>query len=114
MRYRLHTGSFAWIIHRFSGIVLTLYIFMHLYVLSNLRDPEKFMSIMKAMDSPLIKLSEIGLLLLVVAHSFNGFRLTLLDIGMPTRVQKPLFWLAAVLCILLVAAGAWPFLGGLH
>lgn len=114
MRYRLHTGSVAWIIHRFSGIALTLYIFLHLYVLSSLKDPQKFESIMKALDSPLIKLSELGLLFLVAAHSFNGFRLTLLDIGTPTRLHKPLFWLAAVICALILAAGSWPFVGGLH
>jgi succinate dehydrogenase/fumarate reductase cytochrome b subunit len=87
---------------------------MHLYVLSNLKDPQKFKSIMTAMDNPLIKLSEIGLLFLVVAHAFNGFRLTLLDIGAPTRLHKPLFWLAAAICSLIVIAGSWPLVGGMH
>ncbi len=114
MRYRLHTGSAAWIIHRVSGIALTLYIFLHLYVLSNLKDPEKFDAIMRTLNNPLIKIGEIGLLFLVAAHSLNGVRLTLLDVGLPTRLQKPLFWIAVVICGCILIFGIRPFTGGGH
>jgi succinate dehydrogenase cytochrome b subunit len=94
MRYKLRTGSFAWLIHRLTGIALTLYIFLHLYVLAHLKDPAGYASIMKVMQSPLVRLSEAGLLVLVIAHAFNGFRLTLLDLGMPTGMHKRVFWSA--------------------
>jgi succinate dehydrogenase / fumarate reductase cytochrome b subunit len=114
MRYRLNTGSFAWIIHRVTGIALALYLCVHLYVLSNLKDPWKYESILDLMKNPLVKLSEIGLLALVVAHGLNGARLTLLEYGVSTKVQKKLFWVSAFIGILVVAFGAIPILGGGH
>ncbi|MEJ2697862.1 MAG: succinate dehydrogenase, cytochrome b556 subunit [Candidatus Sulfobium sp.] len=114
MRYKLRTGSFAWAVHRLTGIALTLYIFLHLYVLAHLKDPEGYASIMEVMQSPLVKLSEAGLLALVIAHAFNGFRLTLLDLGMPTGLHKSVFWSAfaigAVISVLggVIIAGVFP------
>ncbi|MFO0754009.1 MAG: succinate dehydrogenase, cytochrome b556 subunit [Thermodesulfovibrionales bacterium] len=112
MRYKLRTGSFAWLIHRVTGVALTLYIFLHLYVLSHLRDPEEYRELMETMRNPLVRVSEVGLLALVVAHAFNGVRVTLLEMGLSTRLQKPLFWTAAAVGAVLCLAGAWVFLGG--
>lgn len=108
MRYKLRTGSFAWLIHRFTGMALTLYIFIHLYVLAHLKDPEGYASIMEVMQQPLVRLSEAGLLALVIAHAFNGFRLTLLDLGMPTALHKRVFWAAfAIGAAITVLGGAY-------
>jgi succinate dehydrogenase cytochrome b subunit len=114
MRYRLRTGSFAWLTHRLTGIVLTLYIFLHLYVLAHLKDPAGYASIMKVMQSPLVKLSEVGLLALVIAHAFNGFRLTLLDLGMPTGLQKRVFWSAFAVGAAITVLGGVYIVGGVR
>ncbi|MDA8241365.1 MAG: succinate dehydrogenase, cytochrome b556 subunit [Nitrospiraceae bacterium] len=111
MRYRLQTGSFAWVIHRLTGISLTLYIFLHLYVLSSLRDPAHYEALMKTMRTPLLRLLDAGLLGLVLGHGFNGFRLTLIDMGISTKLQKPLFWVAFVVGALLFILGALPIAG---
>jgi len=87
MRYRWHTGSTAWLIHRITGVLLTLYIFVHLYVLSHLKDLDSYKKLLQLMENPLVKLSEIGLLALVLAHGLNGIRVTLLELGMPSRKQ---------------------------
>lgn len=94
MRYRFRTGSFAWLIHRLTGIALTLYIFLHLYVLAHLKNPDGYAAIMEVMQNPLVKVSEAGLLAIVIAHAFNGFRLALVDLGMPTGLHKKVFWYA--------------------
>lgn len=112
IRYRMQTGSFARMIQRISGVVLTIYIIFHLYYLSSLRDPVKFESLRKLLDDPLVKFGEAGLLLIVIAHSFNGVRLTLLDMGVPTRLQKTLFFIAALTGGMIFFIGAWPILGG--
>ncbi|MEW5745101.1 MAG: succinate dehydrogenase, cytochrome b556 subunit [Nitrospirota bacterium] len=115
MRYKLTAGSSAWIVHRLTGVLLTLYVFVHLYVLSHLKDPVQYEALMGLMKHPLVRLSEVGLLGLVVAHSFNGIRLVLLDLGVPTRLQKKLFWAAVVIGGLLSVFGAIPFvIGGAH
>jgi len=114
MRYRLRTGSFAWLIHRITGISLTLYIFLHLYVLSHLKDPARYESIMKQMENPIMRLGELALLILVFTHALNGFRLVLIDTGVPTRFQKTLFGIAATTGILIFVFGAIHFLRGGH
>lgn len=114
MRYRLRTGSFAWLIHRITGISLTIYIFLHLYVLSNLKDPEKYESLMHNMENPLMRAGELALLALVFTHGLNGFRLVLIDTGVPTRFQKVLFGIAAAIGALIFIFGAVHFLRGGH
>ncbi|NOY63987.1 MAG: succinate dehydrogenase, cytochrome b556 subunit [Nitrospirae bacterium] len=109
MRYRWHTGSIAWLIHRITGVLLTLYIFVHLYVLSHLKDPESYKKILQLMENPFVKISEIGLLALVLAHGLNGIRVTLLELGVPTRLQKPLFWSAFLVGFVLLVFGSIPF-----
>jgi succinate dehydrogenase / fumarate reductase cytochrome b subunit len=113
MGYRWHTGSIAWLIHRLTGILLTLYIFLHLYVLSNLRDPSRFSSMMDLMKNPLVRLGEAGLLALVIAHGLNGLRLILLDTGISSRYQKPLFWFLMMVGGFVFIAGILPLTGGL-
>jgi succinate dehydrogenase cytochrome b subunit len=112
MRYRTHTGSFAWVIQRVTGVILTLYIFLHLYVLSYLKDPVLYAPMLKALLSPLVRVSEAGLLGLVIGHGLNGFRLTVIDLGAPTRLQKKLFYAAFILGAALFIAGSVPIIGG--
>jgi succinate dehydrogenase cytochrome b556 subunit len=114
MRYHLQTGSLARIIQRISGIALTIYFFFHLYYLSSLRDPIRFESLRNLLDDPIVKFGEAGLLLIVIAHSFNGVRLTLLDMGVPTRLQKTLFFIAALAGGMIFFIGALPILGGMR
>lgn len=106
MRYRQQTGSLAWIIHRVTGIALTLYIFVHLYVLSSLKDPARFESIMGLMKNPFLRLSEIGLFALVISHALNGVRLTLIDLGVQTKFHKILFWCAFCIGSAIFLAGS--------
>jgi succinate dehydrogenase / fumarate reductase cytochrome b subunit len=113
-RYRWHTGSAAWIIHRVTGVALTFYLFVHLYILSNLRDPERFESLMGLMANPLVKVGEVGLLALVAAHAVNGVRLTAIDLGTPTRSHKAMFWAASMVFLSIIAVGGAVFLGGVH
>ncbi len=112
LKYRFTTGSVAWIIHRVTGIGLTLYIFAHLFVLSNLRDRDKFEALMELTHSPLVRLMEVGLIGMVAAHALNGLRLTILDLGAPTRLHKPMFYTLSLVWALLMAAGALYMLGG--
>lgn len=69
---------------------------------------------MRLMKNPLIRLSEISLLALVIAHALNGFRLTLIDVGVSTPFQKPLFWMAFAIGVLLFIIGSRPIIGGAY
>ena len=110
MRYRWHTGFTAWLIHRITGVLLTLYIFVHLYVLSHLKDANLYKKMLQFMESPLVKLSELGLLALVLVHGLNGIRITLLELGIPSKKQKTLLWYAVLTGILLFVIGGIPLI----
>lgn len=107
-RFRWSIGSFAHIAHRLTGIVLALYIFVHLYVLGHLRSQEEFQQLTEFARSPWVKALEAGLLAAVAAHALNGMRITLLELGLPSRHQKPLAIVAAVgLAGIVIATLAW-------
>ncbi len=106
MRDRPGAGFLAFIVHRGTGIVLALFILPHLYILYFLGDPARYEAIRRFCSRPLARLSEAGLLGLVLAHGLNGIRIMLLEAGAPSRIQKTLFRAAVIAGLLLFFAGA--------
>ncbi|MBI5199101.1 MAG: succinate dehydrogenase, cytochrome b556 subunit [Nitrospirae bacterium] len=110
--YRWHTGSLAWALHRVTGILLFFYIFLHLYVINKLKDPEEYKATITFMNDPSIKLGEIALLGLVLAHALNGIRLTLIDIGVSTKLHKIIFWMSVCVGFVILIIGGLYILRG--
>lgn len=77
MRYRIKTGTFAFILHRASGIILALFLLIH--VIS-----QKF----AVPDKRLLSV----LLSIFLIHGLNGVRLIIIDLGWMVDKQKQLFW----------------------
>lgn len=98
----------AWAIQRVTGILLLVYLFLHVHTVSKLsQGPVAFDDAMATFASPFFKLLEIGLLGVVVLHAFNGVRITLLDLGIGK--QRHLFWIITVaLGLVVFLAGAIP------
>jgi len=97
-RYRIHLGTWAWILHRLSGLALIFYLMLHVWVIHHLIKGERsFDGIMEAFSSPLFKFLEIGLVGVILYHLFNGLRVTLIDMGVMIEKQKLLFGIAVVL-----------------
>lgn len=113
MRYRWNIGFFAWLILRVTGIILTLYLVAHIYVLSHLKDPESYTKLMAAMDNLFFKIGELILFAVVLLHVFAGIRITLLEIGVSTKYQKPLAYAGAFLIVIIWIIGAFYFLSEL-
>ena len=112
-RYRLSTGSAAWLVHRISGIALALYLALHIMVLSSISDKAAFDKFMVMTDSLPVRLMELALMGTVAAHALNGLRLMMLEAGLPSRYQKPLFFMAGIVWFFLIAAGGYVmFLSG--
>ncbi|GAB5046527.1 succinate dehydrogenase, cytochrome b556 subunit [Thermodesulfovibrio sp. TK110] len=110
MRYKWNTGSIAWLIHRVTGIILTLYLVAHIYVLSHLKDPVAYNKLMALMKNPIIKIGELVLFAVVLKHVFAGLRITLLEIGVSTKYQKQMAYAGATLVAVLWFIGAFYFL----
>lgn len=108
MRYRWSTGSLAWLFHRITGIILSLYLVVHIYVLSHLKDPESYSKLISMMRNPIVKIGELVLFAIVLTHVFAGIRITLLEAGVSTKYQKTMAYAGAV-----AAAAVW-FIGAVY
>ncbi len=113
VRYKLHPGYLAWILHRATGILLGLYLFLHIWVIHHLAQGEEaFNEVMGVVQSPFFHLLEIGLLATVVYHGLNGLRVVFIDYGnLANRslMRKAVYVVLGVSAVL-VAAGAVPML----
>ena len=74
LNYYKFLGSWAWILHRLSGLALIFYLSLHIWVINTLTlGPEKFDQLMKFLNSPLFKLLEVGLWGIILFHAFVSF-----------------------------------------
>ena len=80
LNYYKFIGSWAWILHRLSGLALIFYLTLHIWVINTLTmGPEKFNSVTQFLSSPLFKLLEVGLWGVILYHAFNGIRVVIVD-----------------------------------
>lgn len=95
MAYHRYSGSWAYLLHRITGIGLTAYLFMHIWALSSLsKGRTVFQEEMDLFTTTPFKIAEWVLGLLVMFHAFNGIRIAIVDLGEGAKYHKKL--LAAV------------------
>jgi succinate dehydrogenase / fumarate reductase cytochrome b subunit len=110
------TGMWAWVLFRVSGLVLVLYLFVHIGVISTGRfgeDGNTLNSIMKMFESPIAILLDLLLVWAVLYHALNGVRIVLMDFGLGIKQHKVLFWICmavAVICLAFFAYVAFDYL----
>lgn len=103
------TSMAAHVIQRISGVLLLVYLFLHVHTIHDLAaGPAAFNAALDTFRHPFFKLLEIALLGTVILHALNGVRITLLDLGV-AQGERRLFWVLAVgLGALIFLAGAIP------
>lgn len=111
LSYRKDSGSWAWILHRISGIALIAYVFMHIWSLSPLAQGEKaFNDKMELYSTTIFSVIEWLLFAFVLFHSLNGIRIVLVDWADGARYHKQLYlytWIIGI--IMFIAMGAIMF-----
>lgn len=111
MRYKWQVGGISWVLHRITGIGITLYLFIHILTVSNLlKGSEAFNRAMEFVQQPIFVLGEIALLGAIIYHSLNGIRILIIDFGKGSLYQKKLFWAFMVAAIILFIIGTLPVL----
>jgi len=95
-----HTGYWAFLAHRVSGILLTLFLPAHFFALGSALEGEAaFDSFLAWTERPLVKFAEWGIVLLLAAHLGGGLRVLALEF-LPWRDwQKSLAAIAAAAAI---------------
>lgn len=95
-------GSF-WV-QRVTGILLALYIFPHVLIVSAaaLHSGPMFTKVIAAMDIPLTWVLELAMILGLAFHMLNGLRIILVDFFPLSRKQVQLLWLASLGCFVII------------
>ncbi len=107
LNYYKFIGSWAWILHRLSGLALIFYLTLHIWVINSLTyGPEAFDKVMNFLASPLFKLLEVGLWAVILYHAFNGVRVVIVDFFKGSLVHKKLFVVFMAIAFVLWALGS--------
>jgi succinate dehydrogenase / fumarate reductase cytochrome b subunit len=105
------TGFISFVLRRFTGVALVLYLFLHMWVIgSALQGPEVFNARLNLVQTDFFKLAEIALLAAVVYHAFDGIRLMVVHYFNVTNYRKSLFYAAFAISAILTVAGGIPIL----
>ena len=101
-------GTWAFALNRLTGIGLSLYLIIHLVILSLLLQGEQGWNDFVALArSPLFLTLDVILLFGFLFHGLNGVRVGLVGMGIGVDNQRTLFWVLMAVGIVLLLAGAW-------
>jgi len=104
----MKTGMWAWVGHRLTGLVLVAYVFLHLSFISTASMAEggaDFDALMETTSQPLFVAMDFLLVIVVIYHAMNGFRVVLFDLGVGIRRQKLVFWITMAVAAVLIVGG---------
>jgi succinate dehydrogenase / fumarate reductase cytochrome b subunit len=103
MKLNSYVGSWAWLLHRLTGLALLFYLFLHMWVLSSVRGGSgAFDARLAKVQTPLFHTLEIFLIAGVLIHGLNGLRVTVVDFLFVNKRQRAIFWLGTVLFVVLM------------
>jgi succinate dehydrogenase / fumarate reductase cytochrome b subunit len=98
VRLNPNVGTFAWFLHRVTGLLLLIYLFMHLWVLGSAQmGPEAFDARLRMVQSPIFHFLEIGLVFVIFYHMINGLSITIMDFFNLSRKHKTLITISVVI-----------------
>jgi succinate dehydrogenase / fumarate reductase cytochrome b subunit len=105
------TGFISFVLRRFTGVALVLYLFTHMWVIGSINSgPDAFDARLNVVQTPFFKFAEIALLATVVYHGFDGIRLLIVHYFNVTDFRKSLFYAIFVISVILTIAGGIPIL----
>ena len=78
--YKGSPGQWSWLLHRITGVAVILFLFAHVVDTAVVGwGPEAYDRVLRAYQNPIVHLLELGLVIAVLYHSLNGFKITLID-----------------------------------
>ena len=102
---RNHPAYWAFVVHRASGLLLTLFLPFHFWALGQALGGSPIRQFLRWTQEPLVKIAETGLVLMLAAHMTGGMRLLMLEFLAWRDWQKSL--LAAATGVSIVAGLAF-------
>ena len=105
-----NSGTIAYYFHRITGIGLAVYLFLHIWTLSYVRQGEEaFNHSLDKWDNPLGHFFEYALLIAVAIHMFNGIRIMLAEFFNLSKYHLKLLYWTLLICIIIAIYGLFLF-----
>ncbi|SNT16905.1 succinate dehydrogenase subunit C [Micrococcales bacterium KH10] len=103
--YRGREGMWSWIAHRVTGLLIYLFLVVHVLDTALVRvSPEAYNAVIGTYKTPIMGIGEAGLVAAVVFHAFNGIRIVLVDfLAKGPRYQRVMLWIVVGLFLVTMA-----------
>ena len=100
--YRGKSGQWAFILHRFTGFGVFMFLLLHVVDVSLVQDKRLYNQVHALYGNIFMRLFEVGLLFALIFHAINGLRIVLIDF-FPDAVRRDKTLFGVVLFITLAA-----------
>ena len=103
--YRGREGMWSWVAHRVTGVLIFLFLLVHVLDTSLVRvSPEAYNAVIGTYHAPIMGLGEAGLVVAIVFHAFNGLRIILVDFwSRGPKYQRTMMWVVIGLVVVTLA-----------
>ncbi len=115
--YRGRSGQWAFLVHRVTGVLVFLFLLLHIVDVSLIARPELYDEVHEVYGNVLLRVFEIGLLAALVYHSLNGLRIVIIDFFPGSvRNERSMLTMVAFLTAVATVVGGYviikPFIDG--
>ena len=116
--YRGKSGQWAFVGHRISGVLVFLFLLLHIVDVSLINsDPALYDEVHELYGNVLLRVFEVTLLAALLFHALNGVRIVMIDFFPGAiRNEKKMFTAVLFLSFVLTMVGGWiilrPFVEG--
>jgi succinate dehydrogenase / fumarate reductase cytochrome b subunit len=101
-------GTWAFVFNRWSGVLLAIYLYVHLGILTTIAfSPNAYDQFLVLAKSPFGLLFDVILVLLLLYHGLNGFRIIYAALAGRIEQQRGQFWAVVALSVVLTLYSAF-------
>lgn len=100
-------GTWAFVLNRWSGILLAVYLYVHLGILTTIAfNPAAYDRFLVIARSPLGLAFDVGLILLLLYHGLNGLRIIYASLAGKIEQHRGQFWAVVVITLVVTLYSA--------
>jgi succinate dehydrogenase / fumarate reductase cytochrome b subunit len=105
--FKRTSGTWAFVLNRWSGVLLAIYLYVHLGILTSVAfNPDAYNQFLVIARSPLGLAFDVGLILLLVYHGLNGLRIIYTTLVGKIEQHEVQFWLVVAISVLVTLTSA--------